>query len=74
MRKADDAATAGDFLKAEELYGLLWQVFPKDIDIQLKYADAILKVDNSPNRQRTCAWIVSGYRESNAATETRVAD
>ena len=27
------------------------QVFPDDVDIQLKYADAILKVDSSLNRQ-----------------------
>jgi tetratricopeptide (TPR) repeat protein len=57
IKKADEAAAAGDFSKAEERYRLHLQVFPDDVDIQIKYADAILKVDSSLNRQEQAVQI-----------------
>ncbi len=43
--------TAGDFAKAERLYREQLAVFPDDVEIRIKYADAFLKADPSPKRQ-----------------------
>jgi tetratricopeptide (TPR) repeat protein len=51
VAKANLAEKDGDFAKAEKLYSEHLQVFPDDEDVQVKYADALLKVDKSPNRQ-----------------------
>ena len=55
LRKAEAAASSAEKVhvaKAEELYALLLQVFPDDVDIRIKYTKTMLKVDNSPNRVR----------------------
>ena len=49
--KADAAVRDGKFAKAEKLYRELLVVLPDDVDIKLKYADALLKADPSPRRQ-----------------------
>jgi tetratricopeptide (TPR) repeat protein len=50
LKKADDAEEEGNFTRAEELYRLHLKVFPDDVDVQLKYANAILKGDGSLKR------------------------
>ena len=43
--KADDAVKKGDFAKAEKLYREHLMVVPDDVEIQIKYADTLLKAD-----------------------------
>ena len=51
LAEAAEAEKSGDFVTAERLYSEHMQVLPSDPDVQVKYADALLKVDNSPRRQ-----------------------
>ena len=60
LTRADAAAKEGDFAKAEVIYRLYLEVFPDDVEIQIKFADAILKVDDSPNRQEQAIQIYGG--------------
>jgi tetratricopeptide (TPR) repeat protein len=50
-KEADTAMAAGDFAKAERLYREHLVVFPDDVEIRIKYADALLKADPSIKRQ-----------------------
>ena len=59
IKKADLAEKAGDFAEAEKLYWQHREVFPEDVDVQIKYADALLKVDKSPKRQNEAIQIYS---------------
>ena len=47
--QADNAVKEGDFAKAERLYREHLVVFPDDVEIQIKYADVLLKADSSPS-------------------------
>lgn len=57
---ADEAAAAGDWGRAEELYLQHTQVFPNDLDTKLKYADALLKRSNTPARVARAVAIYDG--------------
>jgi tetratricopeptide (TPR) repeat protein len=59
LDEADRAEKAGKFTDAERLYGEHVQVFPDDVDAELKRVDAILKADNSPSRQHDALEIYS---------------
>src|SRR5262249_14115456 len=50
LKKADDAENEGNFARAEEVYRLHLKVLPDDVEVQLKYADAILKGEDSLKR------------------------
>jgi tetratricopeptide (TPR) repeat protein len=49
---ADLAEKELDFRKAERLYSQRLQVMPNDVEVMLKYADLLSKMDNSPNTLR----------------------
>jgi hypothetical protein len=49
--KADAAVKAGEFAQAEGLYREHLVVFPEDMEIRVKYADALLKADPVKYRQ-----------------------
>jgi cellulose synthase operon protein C len=51
VEQADNALKEGDFTKAEKLYWEHLVLFPADIVVKLKYADALLKVAPLPKRQ-----------------------
>ena len=51
LEKAELALKKGNFVEAERLFREHLQVFPDDVEIQIKYADALLKVSRSPIRQ-----------------------
>ena len=51
VEEADIAVREGDFVKAEKLYWDHLVLFPADVEIKIKYADAILKAASSPRRQ-----------------------
>jgi tetratricopeptide (TPR) repeat protein len=52
VARAEEAEQRGDFAKAVELYRGHLAVVPDDTDVQLKYANAILKLDGSQRRAR----------------------
>ena len=58
--EADAAVKAGDFATAERLYREHLVVLPDDLDIRIKYADALLKADLSPKRQDEALQIYAG--------------
>ena len=47
LEKAELAYKEGDFAKAETLFREHLRVFPEDQEIQIKYADVLLKVSRS---------------------------
>ena len=60
VKTAELAEKEGDFAKAERLYSEhLRVVLPEDVDVQIKYANALLKVDKSPRRQNEAIQIYS---------------
>ena len=50
--EAEQAVERGDLATAEQLYLQHVQVFPDDVEGQLKYADVLLKVSKTPARTR----------------------
>ena len=52
-QEADSAVKEGDFQKAAKLYSEHLSVVPDDVEIQIKYADTLLKESPSPQRQAT---------------------
>ena len=74
MKKADEAWKNGDFVRAEELYRQLWVVFPDDVEIQIKHADAILAVDNSPKRVEQAIQIYQKIVKRMPGAKTLAAD
>ena len=58
--KADAAVKAGEFAQAEGLYREHLAVLPEDVEIRIKYADALLKADPSPKRQNEALQIYFG--------------
>ncbi len=50
VARADQAAKDGDFAKAAQLYGEHLAVVPGDVEVQLKYAEVIIKADRSAKR------------------------
>ncbi len=59
-QQADTAAAAGDFQKAELLYGQHLRVVPDDDDIKIKYADLLHTYSPSPIRQTEALEIYAG--------------
>ena len=59
LRKAELACKEGDFAKAETLFREHLQIFPQDQEIQIKYADALLKSSRSLTAQFEAAQIYS---------------
>jgi len=51
VKRAELAEKEGNFAKAERLYQEYLEVVPEDVVVQIKYADALLKVDKSPKGQ-----------------------
>ena len=60
VEQADNALHKGNFSKAEKLYWEHLLVFPADVDVKIKYADALLKVASLPSRQREALQIYGG--------------
>ena len=60
LEKADAAVKAKDFEAAEKLYEQHMAVVRDDFDVQIKYADAYLKVGHSPARQNEAVQIYAG--------------
>jgi cellulose synthase operon protein C len=58
--QADTAVKGGDFAKAEKLYQQHLMVFPDDVEIKIKYADALLKAEPSPKRHAQALQIYDG--------------
>ena len=50
--QADNALNEGDFAKAEKLYWEHLVLFPADVDVKIKYADALLKGLRCPSGSR----------------------
>ena len=48
VEQADSAMEEKDYLKAVDLYQQHLFVFPNDLEVQLKYADALLKLQRTP--------------------------
>ena len=46
LAKAELALKKGDFVEAERLFREHLQVFPDDVEVQIKFADALLSVDS----------------------------
>ena len=63
--QADSAAKKGDFAKAERLYREHLVVVPDDVEIQIKYADVLLKGTPSPKRQAEALQIYAGILRRN---------
>ncbi len=59
LRQAERAEQAREFATAEKLYEEHAQIFPEDVDAELKRADAILKADPSSSRQNEALRIYS---------------
>jgi cellulose synthase operon protein C len=59
VEQADNAVKEGDFAKAEKLYWEHLVIFPADMEIKIKYADAILKAAPLPRRQDEALQIYS---------------
>ena len=53
--KAEAAAKKGDFAEAERLFREHLQVFPDDVEVQIKFADALLKVDSKSQARQSNA-------------------
>jgi tetratricopeptide (TPR) repeat protein len=51
IRKAKSAIKKGEFATAEMQFRNYLQVFPDELEIQIEYADTLLKASNSPNAQ-----------------------
>jgi predicted Zn-dependent protease len=51
IRKAKSAIKKGDFATAEMQFRNYLQLFPDELEIQIEYADTLLKASNSPNAQ-----------------------
>ena len=64
--KADAAVKDGDFAEAERLYREHLVVFPDDVEIKIKYADALLKADPSPRRQDEALQVYAGILKGHA--------
>ena len=60
LKNADSATQKGDFARAETLYRQLLQHFPDDQELQIKYANVLLKISQSPDAQAAAAAIYSG--------------
>ena len=52
VARADAAEKAGKYAEAEELYSEHLAVVPDDVEVQLKYAEAILKADGRRSGRR----------------------
>ena len=65
VEQADNALNEGDYVKAEKLYWEHLVLFPADIVVKLKYADAILKVAPLPKRQAEALQIYNEVLTSN---------
>jgi tetratricopeptide (TPR) repeat protein len=59
LEKAELACMEGDFAKAEALFRAHVQVFPEDLEIQIKRADALLRVSRSRVAQNEANQIYS---------------
>ena len=68
-KQADSAAKAGDFEKAEKLYREHLAVVSDDMDVQIKYADMLLKVAPSPRRQLEALQIYADFLKRNMGNE-----
>jgi tetratricopeptide (TPR) repeat protein len=69
LGKAELACQEGDFAKAETLFREHLRVFPEDQEIQIKYADAILKSSRSRPTQTEAAQIYSGILKRPGGSE-----
>ena len=63
--QADSAVKKGDFAKAEKLYWEHLMVFPDDVEIKIKYADALLKAAPVPRQQAEALQIYGGILTRN---------
>ena len=59
LAEAELAEQKGDYIKAENLYWQHLEVFPKDSDVQMKYADVHLKVADTFSRRSEALQIYS---------------
>ena len=59
----------GDFAKAEKLYWEHLVLFPADMEIKIKYADALLKAAPLPKRQEEALQIYSEVLTRNPGRE-----
>jgi predicted Zn-dependent protease len=57
LAKAKLAEAEGHFVDAETLFRQYLQIFPDDVEVKIKRADAILKVSRSPDRQSAAVQI-----------------
>ena len=65
LAEADLAADKGDYAKAENLYWQHLEVFPNDVDVRIKYADAHLKVAKTFDRRSDALEIYGGILRRN---------
>jgi predicted Zn-dependent protease len=59
LEQANVAVQQGDFIKAERLYAEYLEIMPDDLDVKMKFADALLKVAKTPKRQAQALEIYS---------------
>jgi tetratricopeptide (TPR) repeat protein len=69
IKQAEVAEQKGDFSKAERLYWEYLEVMPEDLDVRLKYANALLKVATTPKRQDQALQIYSDIVKQAPARE-----
>jgi cellulose synthase operon protein C len=69
VEEADNAAKKGDFEKAEKLYRQRLVAFPADMEIKIKYADALLKAAPSRKQQDEAFQIYSEVLTRNRGDE-----
>ena len=60
VAQAEQAEQTGDYVKAVELYLQHLGVVPDDNDVKIKYADALLKVADTPINQNEAMAIYAG--------------
>ena len=69
LKRAELAYQEGDFAKAEMLFGEHRRVFPEHQEIQIKYADALLKASRSLGAQMEADQIYSGIVKRSGGRE-----
>jgi len=74
LKQAELAEKAGDFAEAEKLYGEFLAVFPANVDVRIKYANALLKVDKSPRRQNEAIQIYAEIVKQGSLKQTQRED
>ena len=60
VARADRAVERGDFAAAAELYAQHLAILPNDAEVQIKYADSIIKIDRSPKRLQEALAVYEG--------------